>query len=136
MSTPDPSDPGSLLAAMPFAAANGVQLVAVAPGEVVGRLAWAPERCTAGGVLHGAAIVTLADTVGAVCAFLQLPPGASTATTGSTIHFFRAVRGGTIEAVATVVHAGRTSVVVRTDVRDDDGRLVANVVQSQAVIGG
>ena len=44
---------------------------------VVGELDWAPERCTVGGVLHGGTLMTLADSVGAVCAFLSLPAGAT-----------------------------------------------------------
>src|SRR4051812_47225389 len=72
--------PEELLALMPFAAGTGVELDRADPAEVAGRLAWAPERCTAGGLMHGGALMTLADSVGAVCAFLNLPPGASTAT--------------------------------------------------------
>lgn len=120
---------------MPFAAASGVEITSATPDAVTGRLDWAPERCTAGGVLHGAAIVTLADSLGAVCAFLHLPPGATTATTESTTHFFRAVREGTVEGRSTVVHAGRTQIVVQTELRDGGGRLVAHVLQSQAVLG-
>jgi 1,4-dihydroxy-2-naphthoyl-CoA hydrolase len=130
-----PTEPASLLALMPFAAATGVQITEASPDAVVGRLDWAPERCTAGGVLHGGAIVTLADTLGAVCAFLRLPEGASTATTESTTHFFRAVREGTVEGTSTVLHAGRSAIVVQTEVRDGGGRLVAHVLQSQAVLG-
>ena len=130
------TDPADLLALMPFAAGAGVELTAASPEAVTGRLAWAPERCTAGGVLHGAAIVTLADTVGAVCAYLNLPAGAGTATTESTTHFLRAVREGAVEATGRVLHVGRTAIVVETEVRDDGGRLVAHVLQSQAVLAG
>jgi 1,4-dihydroxy-2-naphthoyl-CoA hydrolase len=66
-------DPAELLATMPFAVATGVLLDRAGPDEVAGRLPWAPDRCTAGGVLHGGALMTLADSVGAVCAFLNLP---------------------------------------------------------------
>lgn len=131
----NPTDPASLIALMPFAAVNGVEITSASPDTVVGRLDWAPERCTAGGVLHGAALVTLADTLGAVCAFLRLPAGATTATTESTTHFFRPVLGGTVEGTTTVVNAGRTAIVVQTELRDGDGRLVAHVLQSQAVLG-
>jgi 1,4-dihydroxy-2-naphthoyl-CoA hydrolase len=55
---------------MPFAEAVGLELVAAAPDEVRARLAWAPERCTAGGILHGGALMTLADSAGGLCAYL------------------------------------------------------------------
>jgi uncharacterized protein (TIGR00369 family) len=126
----------ALVAAMPHAAALGVALESASADEVVGGFDWAEERCTAGGVIHGGAVMALADSVGAVCAFLGLPPGATTATTSSTTHFLRAVREGRVTATARPLHRGRAQVVVRTDVTDTQGRLVATVTQSQAVLGG
>jgi uncharacterized protein (TIGR00369 family) len=69
-----------LIALMPFAGELGVVLDAAGPDEVSGRMAWKAERCTAGGILHGGALMAFADTLGAVCAFLSLSPGARTAT--------------------------------------------------------
>lgn len=74
------STPSSIVGAMPFADLIGVEFLSATPQEVRGRLAWAPERCTAGGILHGGALMALADSLGGVCAFLNLPPGASTST--------------------------------------------------------
>ena len=127
-------DPAALLAMMPFAVATGIEVDRAAPEEVTGRLAWSPERCTAGFVMHGGALMTLADTIGAVCAFLNLPPGATTSTIESKTNFFRGVRQGAVHATATVLHAGRTTIVAQTDLKDDDGKLVARVTQTQAVL--
>ena len=124
----------ALLAMMPFAAAIGIELDAATPEAVTGRLPWAPERCTAGGLLHGGALMAFADTLGAVCAFLNLPEGATTSTIESKTNFFRGVRQGSVHATATVLHAGRTTIVVQIDVKDDDGKLVAQVTQTQAVL--
>ena len=129
-------DLGALVAAMPHAAALGVALESASADDVVGGFDWAEERCTAGGVIHGGALMALADSVGAVCAFLGLPPGTTTATTSSTTHFLRAVREGRVTATARPLHRGRAQVVVRTDLTDAQGRLVATVTQSQAVLGG
>lgn len=131
MSAMQPSD---LLALMPYAQAAGMELVSASPSEVVGRLAWAPQRCTARGVMHGGALMTLADSVGAVCAFLNLPPDCSTATTTSNTHLFRGVRNGTVTATARPVHVGRSVIVVRTQLTDDTERLVAETTQTQAVL--
>jgi len=49
-------------------------------------------------MMHGGAVMTLADTTGAVCAFLNLPPGASTSTVSSSTNFFRALREGDLRA--------------------------------------
>jgi uncharacterized protein (TIGR00369 family) len=68
------------------------------------------------------------------CAFLNLPPGAMTTTIESKTNFFRALRKGTARAVATPLHMGRTLMVVDADVRDEDGKRVALVTQTQAVL--
>jgi len=123
-----------LVAMMPFAEALGIEVASASSDEVRGRLAWAPERCTAGGVLHGGALISLADSVGAICAFLNLPEGANTATIESKTNFFRGVRDGHVEAVSRPLHVGRTSIVVQTDLADADGKPVAHVIQTQAVL--
>lgn len=128
------ADPAELLSAMPFAEALGVTLDSVDRSEVIGSLAWAPERTTAGGGLHGGALMALADSVGAVCAYLNLPPGCGTSTTSSSTVFLRGVRSGTVTATARPLHAGRSTIVITTDLRDGDGTLVAQVTQSQAVL--
>jgi uncharacterized protein (TIGR00369 family) len=119
---------------MPFAAGLGIVLDAATVGEVRGRLAWAPERCTSGGILHGGVLMALADSLGGICAFLNLPPGALTATTSSATVFTRAVRSGEVTAVTRPLHVGRTVIVVQTDMTDDAGRRVAQVTQTQAVL--
>ncbi len=123
-----------LIAAMPFAAGLGIALDVAAPDEVRGRMAWAPERCTVGGVLHGGALMALADSLGGVCAFLNLPEGAGTATISSATNMLRAVRGGEVLGLARPLHVGRSVIVVQTELRDDEDRLVAQVTQSQAVL--
>ena len=123
-----------LIDAMPFAAGLGLAVDAAAPDEVRGGLDFRPELCTAGGVLHGGALMAAADSLGAICAFLNLPAGASTATMESKTNFFRAVRGGRVQVVSRPLHVGRTSIVVQTELSDDDGRPVAFVIQTQAVV--
>jgi 1,4-dihydroxy-2-naphthoyl-CoA hydrolase len=129
-------DLDALLALMPFAGVVGIALDAAGPEEVRGRLAWAPERCTAGGVMHGGALMALADSMGAVCAYLNLPSGAATTTVSSSTAFMRAVREGEVTAVARPLHAGRSVIVVQTDLADASGRRVAQVTQTQAVLPG
>ncbi len=127
------ADP-ALLSLMPFAVTLGVELDCASAKQAVGHLSWAPQRCTAGGVLHGGALMGLADSIGAVCAYLGLPAGTSTATTSSTTHLFRAVRDGRVTATARPLHRGRTLIVIQTDLVDSDGRSVAQVTQTQAVL--
>lgn len=119
---------------MPFAVTCGIEVEHADAAEVRASLAWAPERCTAGGRLHGGALMTLADSAGAVCAFLNLPPGASTSTIESKTNFFRGLRSGAAHALSRPLHVGRTTVVVQTDVTDDEGCRLALVTQTQAVL--
>jgi 1,4-dihydroxy-2-naphthoyl-CoA hydrolase len=129
-------DTEQLNATMPFGARLGVQLDAAAPDEVRGALDSAPELCTAGGVLHGGALMGLADSLGGLCAYLNLPEGGTgTATVESKTNFFRAVREGRVTAVARPLHVGRSFIVVETDLHDAQGRHVARVTQTQAVLG-
>jgi uncharacterized protein (TIGR00369 family) len=123
-----------LLEAMPYAAALGIELDSASAEEVTGRLPWAPELCTTLGVLHGGALMTLADSLGALCAFLNLPPGAGTSTIESKTNFFRAVREGEVHARSFPLHAGRTVIVVQTELSNGAGKRIAQVVQTQAVL--
>lgn len=120
---------------IPFAAELGIEVLHNSREEVRCRLAWSSERTTTGGAMHGGALMALADTTGAVCAYLNLPQGASgTTTIESKTNFLRALRDGHATAISRPLHTGRRIVVVETDIVDDDGKLVARVTQSQAVL--
>jgi 1,4-dihydroxy-2-naphthoyl-CoA hydrolase len=120
---------------MPFTAAIGMDVLAATPEEVRARVAWSEGLCTAGGILHGGVLMSLADAAGAYCAFLNLPEGSSsTATIESKTNFFRAVSSGHVVAVSRPLHVGRTTIVVETDLFDDRERRVARVTQTQAVL--
>jgi uncharacterized protein (TIGR00369 family) len=120
---------------MPFAALVGVELVEAGPDLVRGRLDWSPERCTAGGLMHGAALMALADSCGGVCAFLNLPEGAAgTATIESKTNFLRGVREGSLTATTRPLHKGRTLMVLETELALDDGSLAAKITQTQTFL--
>ena len=122
-------------ALMPFTALLGATAVQVSPEEVMLRLEWDATRCTTGGVMHGGALMALADAAGGWCAFLNLPDGATrTATTSSTTYFLRPVTQRHVYAVAQPLNVGRTMIVVDTELRDAAGKLAARVSQLQAVL--
>jgi uncharacterized protein (TIGR00369 family) len=131
-----PETARELLELMPFAVTLGIELDAASAGEVRGHLAWSPEWCTAGGILHGGVLLSLADSLGGICAYLNLPPGARTATISSSSVFLRGIQAGVVTAVARPLHAGRAVIVVQTDLTDDAGNLAAQVTQTQAVRAG
>ena len=132
---PQPDDElRALVAMMPFAEGLGIELQAATPDEVTGTLSWAPRLCTTAGLLHGGVVMATADTLGAICAFLNLPAGAGTSTIESKTNFFRGVRDGAVHVTSRPLHVGRTTIVVQTDLRDDHDKRVALVTQTQAVL--
>ena len=124
----------TLVEAMPFSVACGVEVDAAGPEEVKASMQWSVERCTAGGVLHGGALMTLADSVGGICAFLNLPEGAVTSTVESKTNFLRPITGGAATATCRPLHVGRQTIVLSTEIHDDAGKLVAFVTQTQGVL--
>jgi len=127
-------DKEALLASMPLAVLLGIELQRADAEGVDGTITWASERTTAGGVLHGGALMAFADSLGAVAAFLNLPEGAGTSTIESKTNFFRAVGEGTLTGRARPVHVGRRTIGVQTEVRDAADKLVSLTFQTQAVL--
>jgi uncharacterized protein (TIGR00369 family) len=123
-----------LVATMPHATALGITLTEADKDRVVGAVEWTPDRCTIGGVLHGGVLMAFADSLGAVCAFLNLPPGAGTSTIESKTNLFRGVRDGSVTGMSTPLHVGRTTIVVQTEVRNEQDKLVSLTIQTQAVL--
>lgn len=119
---------------MPFAEVLDLEVDRAGPAGVWARGRWDAQRCTAGGVLHGGVLMASADSIAALCAQLNLPDGATGSTTVEAgTHFFAAVREGSFTVVAEPVHAGRSTVVVQTDIRTGE-RLASRSVQTQAAL--
>ncbi len=123
-----------LIMSMPFMLQCGIAIASATREEVKGSMAWRTELCTTSGVLHGGALMAMADSLGALCAFMNLPENTMTSTIESKTNFFRPVTKGTVHGTTTPIHVGRTTIVVQTDLRDDAGKRVALVTQTQAVI--
>ena len=120
---------------MPLCATLGMRATRNDRDGVDLELDWDTRLCTSAGLMHGGAIMALADSAGGALAFANLPEGANgTSTIESKTNFLRGVREGTVRAQARVLHAGGTTIVVETEVRGDDDRLVAKITQTQAVL--
>jgi uncharacterized protein (TIGR00369 family) len=123
-------------AMMPLAGTLGVTIEEGGKDRVAGKLPVRPEICTAGGIVHGGAIMAFADCLGAVGAFLTLPEGASgTTTIESKTNFLGAGPvGTTLVGEATPVKTGKRLSVWQTRIRTEDGADVALVTQTQMVL--
>lgn len=105
------------------------------PDEVVGSIVVTEALCTTPGVMHGGAIMAMADTLGAYATVMNLPPGAGTTTLESKTNFFnRASTGERVRGTSVPLHRGRRTMVWRTEITREDGRLVAVVTQTQIVL--
>ena len=131
----DPAATGLIHAQVPLCATLGITADTFRLDEVVLSLDWAPTLCTGNDVLHGGIVMALADSAGGACAFLNLPDGAAgTATIESKTNFLAATRSGTVKAHCRPLHIGKRVIVLETEVRGDDGKLAAKVLQTQAIL--
>jgi len=113
----------------------GIRLLEVTREKVVAELSVRSDLCTLGQVLHGGAIMALADTLGAIGTIVNLPQGARTTTIESKTNFLSAAAlGSRVLGTSTPVHRGRTTMVWQTRIESESGRLVALVMQTQMVL--
>lgn len=120
---------------MPFARLMGIVFTLAEPEEVRAELLVRDELCTAGSILHGGAIMALADSLGAVATVLNLPDGKGTTTIESKTNFLGSAKAGTIvTAICTPLHKGARTQVWTTRIHRPDGKLVAAVTQTQMVL--
>lgn len=115
----------------------GVRLVEASVDKVVGEISVEHSHCTTVGVMHGGAIMALADTLGAYATAIQLPAGARTTTLESKTNFFAAVPSGTtVRAECVPLHRGKRTMVWQTTLTTEAGKRAAMVTQTQIVIPG
>jgi len=118
---------------LPFAQLLGIEFISAEADSLAARMLIRPELCTIGGIAHGGAIMSFADTLGATAAFINLPAGAKGTTTieSKTNFVASAPAGSTLIGHTSVVHRGRRTQIWQTRVGSEQGRLVALVVQTQ-----
>ena len=121
----------------PFGRLIGMKIIEAQPDRVVTEMVVREELANRNGVLHGGAVMALADNMGGTATFLNLPPGAATTTIESKTNFFAACAvGETIRTETTPLHRGRTTMVWQTRILRADGKLAALVTQTQLVLPG
>jgi uncharacterized protein (TIGR00369 family) len=119
----------------PFADFMGMKITHVSTDKVVAELLVRDELENRFGVLHGGAVMALADNLGGTATMANLPDGARTATIESKTNFFAAIPiGDTARAECTPLHRGRTTMVWQTRITRNDGKLCALVIQTQIVM--
>ena len=119
----------------PFADLLGFTVIEATPDRIIAELEVREELCTTPRVLHGGAVMSLADNLGGMGTVLNLPEGAWTTTLESKTNFIAPIPlGDKAIAECTPLHRGRTTMVWQTRISREDGRLAAVVTQTQMVL--
>ena len=127
-------DLNAAVASMPFAGGLGVGDVVGDTTGITATIRWGDAYTTLGGALHGGYLMAVADSLGALLAFLQVTPGGSTSTIESKTNMMAAITEGTATVTVTPLHVGRTTAVVQTDIHRADGRLAVRTTQTQSLV--
>jgi|SRR5579864_4282752 len=117
-----------------FAQHVGIEVLEADKQRVLGRLQLGPQHSNGTDRVHGGAIMSLADTLGAIGTVLNLPRGSATTTIESKTNFLAAGRGPELIGEALPLHIGRNTMVWQTTIRDGEARRVAVVTQTQLVL--
>ncbi len=119
----------------PFANLIGLRVTAAAADRVEAEFAAVESLGNRNGVVHGGAIMAMADNLGGLATSLNLSSGLTTTTLESKTNFLRPVPlGETAHAVCVPLHRGRTTMVWQTTIMRADGKVAAIVTQTQMVL--
>ena len=119
----------------PFVKLLGIRFRSVEPERVTAEMEIREELCTSPAIAHGGALMAFADSLGATATVANLPEGAGTTTIESKTNFLAAARvGSTIRGECVALHRGRRTMVWQTRITNADGRLLAQVTQTQMVL--
>jgi uncharacterized protein (TIGR00369 family) len=119
----------------PFGHFMGMKITQLSKDKVEAEMPMREELNNRFGMMHGGAIMALADNLGGTATFANLKEGERTATIESKTNFFAPIPVGDIaRAECTPLHRGRTTMVWQTRITRNDGRLCALVTQTQIVI--
>lgn len=121
---------------MPFIKLMGLQVPSAEKDRIVGEITMRHDLCTTGRIMHGGAIMAMADALGAIGAFMNLPDGhKATTTIESKTNFMRAAPlDSKVIGECIPLHVGRRTSVWQTTLRNEEGKTIAVVTQSQMVL--
>jgi len=117
-----------------FAGVLGMEFTHLAPERVEATLKVRQELKQPWGIVHGGAVMALADTVAGAGAYMNLGQDQETVTVELKINLIGAVREGTIRAEALPVHRGRSTSIWETRLTDEAGRLVAVSLSTHLIL--
>lgn len=120
--------------------ARGTRFIEVSRERAVAELTFRADLSQLTGLFHGGVILSLADETATACSLAAtMPDGVWDAakfplTIQLSANLIRNTNTGKLVAEAVPLHQGRTSMVVQTTVRDEQGRLIAIVTATLLVL--
>ena len=102
----------------------GIKLKEASHDRVVATMPVTPQHHQPFGFLHGGASVALAETVASIGGYLNCPPGKAAFGLEINANHLRPVREGTLTAVGTPLHLGRSTHVWDIKITDERDRLI------------
>jgi uncharacterized protein (TIGR00369 family) len=103
----------------------GLVLVDVGPDRVTATLSITETLLQPYGILHGGVLCSLVETLASVGAAFWYGERGQVVGVSNHTDFLRATRSGTLDAVATPIHRGRSSQLWLVEVTDAEHRLIA-----------
>jgi uncharacterized protein (TIGR00369 family) len=110
----------------------GVKVLSVGRKQLRAEMPVTPQHLNNAARVNGGVLMAYGDVVGAAATVANLNPGERTSTLESKTNFFAAGIGPVMKATVDLLHAGRTTMVWQTTIRNSsDGKRVAIVTQTQ-----
>lgn len=131
-----PFELGAWIDTAPFEDLVGITIESAVDGKALLKFPFRVKLAQGGGVLHGGALTTLADTAVAMAIKSCLPEGTRFATTELTMQFLAPVLQGFVTAEAEVTGPDGRTFNGQAELFDDSGTLVARFSSTFRVAKG
>ncbi len=119
-----------------FAALLDIEFERMTPEEVVCSMPVTEAMANRNGVLHGGALMSLADTAAGTTAFINSAPEISNTTVEAKTNFLRPVKvGDRLSARCVPVHVGSTTLVLQVTLTRGDGKVAGVTTQTHLFLG-
>ena len=120
----------------PFPKHLGIEITEATHECVRAEVTVRPDLAIETDTMHGGAIMAIADTLGAVATIVNLKKGQWTTTLESKTNFLGAApTGSRVTFECLPLHKGRRTMIWQTNMRNAAGKLLAQVTQTQMVLG-
>jgi uncharacterized protein (TIGR00369 family) len=113
---------------VPYAGLLGINFEDATRGAATLSMSARPDLERFGGIMHGGALASLADSASAFAVLSTLEDGEQTVTVDLTLHYLRPVTEGKLTARARVLRGGRRVATVSVEIFNESGALVVTAL--------